>query len=100
LHPTYFPVIVVAQPFSTLAAMGNSSPDIDAEKNAGEYTQLINTTVQTFGWKNVTVTVKDRNTKQPKDILHDVNGFIKAGEQLRRTLLNACLIEVQAKCLL
>jgi hypothetical protein len=61
--------------------MSNSSIHKDVEKSGGEYTQLINTSVHTFGWKDVTVTVNDRHTKQPKDILQNVNGIVKAGKE-------------------
>lgn len=57
-----------------------ASSDTDLEKMAGsEYAHLTNTSVRSFSWENITVTVKDRHTRQPKDILSDVNGFVKAG---------------------
>ncbi|KAF2472557.1 ATP-binding cassette transporter-like protein [Lindgomyces ingoldianus] len=56
---------------------------VDVEKDAGgDYAHLTNTAIRSFGWENVTVTVKDRSTKQPKDILSGVNGIVKAGEML------------------
>ncbi|ORY00162.1 ATP-binding cassette transporter-like protein [Clohesyomyces aquaticus] len=55
----------------------------DVEKDAGgDYAHLTNTVIRSFGWENVTVTVKDRSTKQPKDILSGVNGIVKAGEMV------------------
>ena len=55
----------------------------DIEMMAGNgYTQLNNTSVRSFGWKGVSVAVKDRQSKQPKEILSDVNGSVKAGELL------------------
>ena len=48
----------------------------------GDYAQLTNTNIRSFGWKGVTVTVKDRQSQQPKTILSDVNGIVKAGELL------------------
>ena len=42
--------------------------------------QLKNSTVGTVMWENTTVTVKDRQSKQPKDILSNVHGMVKAGE--------------------
>jgi len=56
-----------------------SSMERDIEKTAGDYAHLTNTTVRSFGWDGVTVTVKDRTTKKPKTILHSVNGFVQAG---------------------
>jgi hypothetical protein len=40
---------------------------------------LTNTAIRSFSWDDVTVTVKDRESKQPKDILSGVNGMVKAG---------------------
>ena len=60
----------------------NSSGTSDVENNAGDYADLTNTAVRSFGWTGVTVTVTDRQTKQPKDILSDVNGIVKAGKQI------------------
>lgn len=48
----------------------------------GDYAQLTNTNIRSFGWKGVTVQVKDRQTKEPKNLLTDVNGFVRAGELL------------------
>lgn len=60
-----------------------SSRSFDVEKDAGaDYAHLTNTVIQSFSWDNVTVTVKDRQTKQPKDILSGVSGSVKAGEML------------------
>jgi hypothetical protein len=55
----------------------------DVEKDAGaDYAHLTNTSVQSYSWANVTVTVKDRKTKQRKDILSGINGIVKAGESI------------------
>ncbi|PNS15068.1 ABC transporter G family member [Sphaceloma murrayae] len=55
----------------------------DVEKMIGaDYAQLRNHDIRSFGWKGVTVTVKDRQTQQPKNLLSDVNGLVKAGELL------------------
>lgn len=57
----------------------------DVEKDAGaDYAHLTNTSVQSYAWKNVTVTVKDRRTKKPKDILSNVNGIVHAGKHLQQ----------------
>ena len=53
------------------------------EKNAGsDHVHLLNAAIQSFSWEDVTVTVKDRATKLPKEILSGVNGIVKAGEML------------------
>lgn len=61
--------------------MSASNHSADVEKDAaGDYTHLTNDIVQSFSWANVTVTVKDRATKQSLDILSEVNGIVEAGE--------------------
>lgn len=59
-----------------------SSDAADAEKMAGSYAHLTNSSVHSYSWENVTVTVKDRQTKERKDILSAVNGIVHAGELL------------------
>jgi len=55
----------------------------DIEKMiGGDYAQLTNTNIRSFGWKGVTVSVKDRQSQQPKTIISDINGIVKAGELL------------------
>jgi hypothetical protein len=63
--------------------MASSYHSADVEKAAGQdFSHLTNETVKSFSWDNVTVTVKDRATKQPLDILSGVNGIVEAGELL------------------
>jgi hypothetical protein len=57
-----------------------SSLQHDVEKN-GDYAQLTNTTIRSYAWEAVTVTIKDRETKQPKAILSNINGIVKSGMQ-------------------
>ncbi len=64
-----------------------STPDIEriltnitVERQASAKARLENTTVHNFAWQAVTITVKDRATKQPKAILEKVNGFVNAGK--------------------
>ncbi|KAK1971849.1 ABC transporter [Colletotrichum sublineola] len=51
----------------------------DAEMGAVD-AYLLNTTVQNISWNGIEVTVKDRETKQPKSIVHQVDGLVEAGE--------------------
>jgi len=60
----------------------NLSADVEKDAAVPDYAHLTNETVQSFSWDNVTVTVNDRATKQPLDILSGVNGIVKAGEVL------------------
>jgi ABC-type multidrug transport system ATPase subunit len=65
---------------TTIMATAKSSEDI--EKGSTDYAHLTNETVHSFSWEDVTVTVKDRASKQPLDILSGVNGMVEAGEML------------------
>ena len=51
---------------------------VDIEKTVTN-THLQNTTVKDFAWRDITVTVKDKKTKESKVLLKGVNGVIKAG---------------------
>lgn len=62
-------------------------PDTDIEKQpgggGGDGSHLLrNTTVHNISWSGVTVTVTDRETKQPKTLLDNVQGYVEAGEIL------------------
>jgi hypothetical protein len=56
-----------------------SSLQNDVEKT-GDYAHLTNTAIRSYAWEGVTVTVKDRETKQPKAILSNINGIVKGGK--------------------
>jgi uncharacterized membrane protein len=65
---------------------------LDVEKIGLDSALLTNHLVQSFSWENVTVTVKDRRTKQALELLSNVRGIVKAGmsdryPQLASTLL-------------
>jgi hypothetical protein len=52
----------------------------DLEKDAGNgAAHLTNQSVHSFSWEDITVTVKDRQSKQPLQILSGINGIVKAG---------------------
>jgi ABC-type lipoprotein export system ATPase subunit len=59
-------------------AMANQ--DIEQQHEAGAEAHLKNSTVRQFSWHNVSVTVKDRETKLPKTIVDSVEGMVQAGE--------------------
>lgn len=54
-------------------------PDPDLER-AKVIEPLFNTVVRDMTWNELTVTVTDRKTKAPKQLLEDVSGQVKAGE--------------------
>jgi hypothetical protein len=63
---------------------------MDVEQKAIDESSLRNDTVRNFSWQGVSVTVKDRGTKEPKAILDNVEGYVEAGEiefYIQRSLL-------------
>ena len=58
------------------------SKEDDLELNPVPSAHLRNEFVQSFAWKEMNVTVKDRVTKDEKFILADANGLMRGGEML------------------
>ena len=55
---------------------------LDLERNeSGRF--LMNYSVQNFSWSGLTVTVKDRQTKQPRDLINGVSGDAQQGKLKR-----------------
>jgi len=52
---------------------------IDIEQKVVTDGHLRNDTVNTFSWNDITVTVKDSKTGEPKAILDNVSGIAQAG---------------------
>lgn len=52
----------------------------DVEKMMGDYAQLTNHNIRSFLWRGVSVNVKDRQSREDKAILNNVNGIVYAGE--------------------
>lgn len=55
---------------------------LDMEKHAMADAHLENTTIHNISWHGINVTVKDRETKQQKAIVDNVQGYVEAGEVL------------------
>lgn len=60
----------------------STAEDIEKAASGTEYAHLTNDEVKSFSWENITVTVKDRTSKQPIDLLSNVSGMIEAGEMM------------------
>ncbi|KGM92214.1 uncharacterized protein PADG_11752 [Paracoccidioides brasiliensis Pb18] len=61
-------------------SVDSNTIDPDLEANSGEHAFLKNRTVHSFAWKGVSVNVKDHETKKPKAILENANGYVSPGE--------------------
>lgn len=56
----------------------NSARSPDLERNdGGDF--LMNQTVQNFSWRDLNVTVKDRETKQFRDLINSISGDAQHG---------------------
>ncbi|KAJ5701933.1 hypothetical protein N7488_009481 [Penicillium malachiteum] len=59
------------------------SRDKDIERGndeAGDF--LTNSSVKSFSWSGLNVTVKDRHTKEARDLIHDISGDVRQGEMV------------------
>jgi hypothetical protein len=54
-----------------------ASPDL--ERNESGQFFLRNQTVQEFSWKALTVTIKDRETKGPRNLIDGISGNVQQG---------------------
>ncbi|KAI4741755.1 putative ABC transporter [Aureobasidium sp. EXF-12298] len=54
----------------------------DTERQNSHEFYMFNDVVHSLSWSNITLTVEDRSIKQPKDLVSNVSGRIKAGEVL------------------
>ena len=64
----------------TIMSTSNLSTDVEKDAANSNHAHLTNDSVHTFSWENVTVTVTDRSSKQPLDILSNVSGMVETGE--------------------
>lgn len=62
--------------FQQLLPENDHHVDLEARNDA----HLMNNDVNSFAWQGITVTVKDRETKQMKAILHNIDGIVEAGK--------------------
>lgn len=58
----------------------------DLERN-GDSPFLANRVVQSFHWKDLTVTVKDRRSGNPLNLITEVNGYVKQGITKGKSML-------------
>lgn len=52
----------------------------DTERQNSHEFYMFNDVVHSLSWSNITLTVENRSSKQPKDLVNNVSGRIKAGK--------------------
>jgi hypothetical protein len=53
---------------------------LDMESQSNHEFYVHKDLIQSLSWSNISLTVEDRSTKQPKDLVADVCGCIEAGK--------------------
>ncbi|RAH72587.1 putative ABC transporter [Aspergillus aculeatinus CBS 121060] len=61
------------------AELPTKKDDFDLERNEA-HQFLMNNTVQSFAWSDLRVTVKDRRTKLPRQLIDGISGSVQQGE--------------------
>ncbi|KUJ23016.1 P-loop containing nucleoside triphosphate hydrolase protein [Mollisia scopiformis] len=68
------------EPESTYKVLPQDAFNVDIEQQTLDEGHLLNDTVRNYSWSGVSVIVKDHKTKEPKIILHNIDGIVGAGE--------------------
>jgi hypothetical protein len=55
--------------------------ELDIEQHAHDTSYLNNRVVESLSWNDISVTVRERETKKPKKILDGIRGYVAAGER-------------------
>jgi len=58
----------------------STSVSLDTERQTSNEFYMFNNVVRSLSWSNLTLTVEDRSTKQPRDLISRVSGHVKAGD--------------------
>lgn len=79
--PTRLSSRVRKPPGGNIADMSDKESRSDPESCATD-AHLYNSTIEHLTWRGVTVTVKDRENKQPRNIVDDAFGIVRAGASI------------------
>ncbi|KAK7987447.1 protein phosphatase type 1 complex subunit Hex2/Reg1 [Apiospora arundinis] len=77
-HPSAAASSASAAKFPT--SLLSTSVDLEQGGSTAADAHLLNTTVSSIAWRGVTVTVRDRKTKEPRNLVENVDGYVEAGE--------------------
>lgn len=70
----------MGEPVSALeGSIEASSPTLDGDIEDADSRFLMNHSVKNFSWSGLTVTVKDRQTKEARDLINDISGDVQQG---------------------
>ncbi|KAK6866268.1 hypothetical protein PG995_002796 [Apiospora arundinis] len=77
-HPSAAASSASAAKFPT--SLLSTSVDLEQGGSTAADAHLLNTTVSSIAWRGVTVTVRDRKTKEPRNLVENVEGYVEAGK--------------------
>lgn len=60
----------------------------DTERQTDDELYMFNDVARSLSWSKITLTVEDRSTKQPRDLVSNVSGQVNSGKSLGRTSLH------------
>ena len=66
----------------------------DTERQNSHEFYMFNDVVHSLSWSNITLTVEDRSTQKPKDLISNVSGHIKAGKYLAIPAMNESMVDI------
>lgn len=69
--------------------LDDANPDLE-QNDSGRF--LKNHTIRNYSWKGLMVTVKDRETKKARDLIHDISGDVKQGSYANVTRMRSMLM--------
>jgi hypothetical protein len=73
----------------------NPPPDTESQNNHKFHVH--NGLVHSLSWLNISLTVEDRSTKQPKDLVANVCGRIEAGKCSTTSLVKVNMADVASR---
>ncbi|KAH8891485.1 P-loop containing nucleoside triphosphate hydrolase protein [Thozetella sp. PMI_491] len=65
--------------------------ELDVERHAHDTSYLFNTVARNLSWSDINVTVRDRATREPKQILNNISGHVTAAHIFREGELLAIM---------
>lgn len=72
--------------------IADTSLDTESQNVHGFY--MFKKVVQSLSWSKITLTVEDRSTKQSKDLVSSVSGYIKAGKCMATFLMDDSMVDI------
>jgi hypothetical protein len=80
--------------FSIMHNQMSANASSDTERQNSHEFYMFNDVVHSLSWSNLSLTVEDRSTKKPKDLVSNVSGRINAGKYLATFFMDDNMIDI------